>query len=384
MRSEIKFSGPSLRVTLTIGFFLTFITIFLAVWFRFEFGIVLLVLAASIGGTGLVAGYNRLKEGKQQRLLRDLEANTRIEKLRQEKYKANRMELEQYVISFNRNERLIMLPKSEVRVIEPIASTQVQPALLPAPDEAGLPRLMDLIADEPSLIFLGPKQTGKTNSLLHWLAVRGQAVVVDPKNEGTRVNEWPENVQVAANRKEIERAVAAVLNEMHKRRIGGIRDAPPLTLFFDEIHDLISRLKVQPIDIALKIATLGAQFNVFSGFTTHANTTKYLKIDAVALLANFDIVRVSKIGGVHKCYLDQGEGEFECIPPPEYIAPAGGVIVPLPAVPSQGQRIEELIEAGASDYKICKEVWRKADGKKGARNDNRYDQIRVIRKNMAL
>lgn len=384
MKSEVKIIRPSWRVTLTIGFFMTILIIFLAVWFRFKFGLIMLVLAASVGGTGLIAGYNRLKEGKHLRLLRDLEADMKIEKLRQERYRANRMNLEQHVISFNRNERLIMLPKSEIKVLDPIAFPQGQPALLPAPGDIEMPRLMDLIKTEPGIIFLGPKRAGKTNAALHWLAGRGSAIVVDPKNEGVEINCWPANAQVVAGQQFIERGIKATLTEMHRRRQEGILNAPSLTILFDEIHDLIKRLDINVLRVALEIATLGSEFNVFSSFTAHAKTTAYLEINAAALLENFDIVRVSKVGDEYRCYLDQGEGEFECIPPGKYIAPAAGVIAPLPAVPSQGQRIEELIEAGATDYKICKEVWRKADGKPGARNDNRYDQIRVIRKNMAL
>ena len=161
------------------------------------------------------------------------------------------------------------------------------------------------------------------------------------------------------------------MDTLHFRRKAGSVVSTPLTLFFDEVHYLISE-NLDVIGASLQIATLGAEFKVFAAFAAHAITAKYLDVSAAALLANFTVVRVSKIGGTYKTFLNQGEGEYQVIPPGEYVPPISPKTQKPAIALSEDERIKEKISDGLSNYEICQQVW-------GSRGGEKYNKINALR-----
>ncbi len=378
MRSELKIQTPNIKLSLIVGLFATILVISLAIFFRFEVGLILLAVAGSVGLAGGAMATNRVMTMLHTKRLNGLELAHKQEEVRLIRAKADRAMLEAHVLSFPQGHRVVTALKPQIQVIEAPLPPLALPAIAETEAETvePLPKLLDLIKTETSVIFTGPKRAGKTNCSLHWPAGRGQCIVADPKNEAHDINHWPTNCQVVGSLLDIQQAINYTLDTMHQRRKTGSVTELPLTLFFDEVHYLISE-GVNVVETSLQIATLGAEFKVFAAFAAHAITAKYLDVSAAALLANFTVVRVSKIGGTYRTFLNQGEGEYQVSPPGEFTPFMPPETLRPTIVLSEDDKIVQMIGEGLSNYQICKQLWA------GKRGGGRYERIDMIRQQVA-
>jgi len=377
MKSEIRVSSGNTKLQIIIGVCLTVIVIFLSVWFRFEVSIILLSSAGVIAVAGAVVAFNRLALGRIEHQARALELATRAQILRQETYKADRLEAERLVLNYSRNERLLVAPELTFRVIDP---ADRGPALLESGlDSENLRPVMDVIAGEPCVCIYGARDAGKTTLALHWIACQqAERIVIDPKPAG--LNSWPTDRVIGCNGRmdEIEPAVSRVYAEVLRRQELGLLNEPAITLLVDELFTLTKVHKLDIMQSIFAIIALGRQYRVNASFTSSAKGVKALEIEGMSGLSeSLAFVHVVKVGEVRKVYCDLGEGEFEVRPPGPYI-PIPDNTRPVMSVPlTEDEQIARLIQAGLSDYKICEEIWR-------SRNDKRYERINVIRQNMAF
>ena len=364
---EIQKPDIRLKIVLSIGGMICLVILALI------FQNVAVYLIAGFGTVAMV-GYGtaiwfKFQDGR--RLQRQREAETRLveQKAAQEMIITHRLEL---AASLHETKTGVFVygGMREWTFVPATATERKQAGLLPATIET-IPNVLDEIRDEQCVMFLGPRDSGKTTLALHWLSVRDtQAIVCDVKG----FNPWPTNCQVVSELGDIINVSNFVLREMQRRREKQLINESSLTLFFDELHYLVSE-GVEVLHIAIQIATLGREYNVHSGFTSHADTVKYLRVDGAALLENFTKVRTTK---KHICYLDFGEGEFQAIPPGPYNAPApiqcpNRVKVPM----TEAEIIEEAILRGDSNNKICHDVW-------GSKNSDRIARINAIKEGLRV
>ena len=312
MQSEVKVKSPNIKVHFTIGAFLTALVIFLSLTYRIETGFILVMAGLTVGGVGGTIVLNRVIGVLRNGAVAYFDFQDRRQGNRLKRFEADRAKLKGQVLNFPRTHTVARLPGSVELIsgIVDVTPKELSQELSPQLSQT-LPKLQNIIKRETDIIFRGRKRSGKTFQAMQWLAGRGKVIVCDPKNEGYPINNWPSNCVVASSLREIEQAIEGVHQIMHKRRTTGQINASLLTLFFDELHDLRTRLGIDVLGVALEIATLGAEFNVFTSFTAHADTGKYLKIDAISLLENFTLVRTKKVGSVFYAYVDLGDGETE-------------------------------------------------------------------------
>ena len=364
--STIEIQKPDIRLKIVLSISGMICLLVIAVIFQ-NVAVYLLAGFGSVGMAGFgVTVWLRLQTGN--RLVRHQEAGVVIQeqKALQEEYVTKQMSL---ALKLHETKTGVFVHggMEEWDFVPATATERREVGLLPATVEpATMPNLLDEIRTEQCVMFLGPRNSGKTTLALHWLSVRDtQAIVCDVKG----FNPWPDNCQVVSEINEIVKTSQFVLNEMLKRRENQSRGEPSLTLFFDELHYLIGE-GVEVLQIAIQIATLGREYNVHSSFTAHADTVKYLKIDGSALLENFTKVRITKR---HICYLDFGESEYEVIAPGPY-----NVTVPMQwpdrvNIPTtENDLIEQAIQRGDGNNQICKDIW-------GSKNSGRIARINYIR-----
>jgi len=369
MKSEVKIQSGNLKAQFVIGFFLTVLTIFLAVWFTATFQVILLGVGgvATLGGMVFVCylGSRARLTHHQKRL--DIKIQTEL--ARQEKYRSDKLEMERYIFAFDHKQRVIMPGwYRNVRTLDPVLSPRQMVIEAEANTPllaASKPAMSDLLKDSDSVTFLGAKRSGKTNAAMFWLSRRpGRTIVLDVKAH----NVWPENCRVVNEMGQFDRAIKMIIDEGQRRRKGAILDAPTVTLLADEIHYLRSK-DIDIIGKIIDIATLYAEYRIFASFTSHGNTGKYLGIDAISLLDNFDAVHTQKINEEYFATVDLGNGPVEVLPPGRYTpANKGNRLLFV----SADERIKRLVLTGASNYKICRKIW-------GSPNGARYKRIDAIR-----
>jgi hypothetical protein len=366
--SSVELQKPDIRLKIVISIGGMICLVILALVFRN----VAVFLIAGFGTVAMV-GYGttiwfKFQDGR--RLQRQREAETRLieQKAAQEAIITHRLEL---AASLHETKTGVFVygGMDTWTFVPATAGERKEAGLLPATVE--MPNLLDEIRTEQCVMFLGPRDSGKTTLALHWLSVRNtQAIVCDVKG----FNPWPDNCQVVSGIDDIMRVSQFVLSEMQRRRKKQLVNESSLTLFFDELHYLVSE-GIEVLYIAIQIATLGREYNVHAGFTSHADTVKYLKVEGAALLENFTKVRTTK---KHICFLDFGEGEFQVIPPGPYNAPVPAqwpdrVDVPM----TEAEIIEAAIEAGKSNNEICRDIW-------GSKNSARIARINTIREGLRV
>ncbi|MCP4363532.1 MAG: hypothetical protein GY796_36500 [Chloroflexi bacterium] len=375
MKSEIRVSHKGLYITL--GASLTFIVIF-TIWTFSDVVAIGLKTAIALG-----VGYAGIKLALEANHAWHIIKSNQLD--RDCKVIANRkLQIESGIISIHRDHNVLRYDGSHHTLAIAAHAGQAPAQVIEAQSKVvePLPLLMDKIRQEKSVMFTGPKRQGKTNAALWWLDGRGPSRVGDPKNDGVIVNHWPQNCRVAGSLIEIDIAIKETQAELDRRRLDGNISAPPLTIFIDEVHHLITK-GLDPIEPLMDIVLLGAEYNVHAAFTAHGITAKYLKVDAAALLQNFAVVRVIKMNGVFRAYFNDGAGEIEVQPPGPYqpqLPPASWPEPQYPdpinpAPPTEEERIIELIEAGETNYKIAAEVF-------GGRNDRIYTKIEALRKTL--
>lgn len=363
--SVVEIQKPDIRVKVILSISGMIALLVLA----FMFQNVAVYLIAGFGSVSIASIGIRvwLKYETGKRLIRQQEAETIVteQKAQQEIIVTRQLELASKL--HQTKEGVFVYGGMQNWVFVPATSAE-RKQLLPATIEqpATLPNLLDEIRQEQCVMFLGPRNSGKTTLALHWLSVRDtQAIVCDVKG----FNPWPGNCKVVSEIGAIVQTSNYVLQEMLKRREGQLRSEPSLTLFFDELHYLVSE-GVEVLPTAIQIATLGREYNVHSGFTSHADTVKYLRVDGASLLENFTKVRSTK---KHTCYVDFGEGEQEVITPGPYNAPSAVQWFDRVNIPTtEDELIKQAILAGHSNNKICQDIF-------GSKNSTRIERINYIR-----
>lgn len=211
-----------------------------------------------------------------------------------------------------------------------------------------LPALLDLIQDETCCMIYGGRGAGKTTTALHWLSGRpGDVVVCDPKPSG--LNAWPGRVVGTGGRfSEIESAVYQVKAELERRIDSQLLHEPELTLFLDELFQLVDVQQLDVMQPIFEIITIGREYRVNAGFTASDRGVKSLKIDGRSGLRDaLTMVRVEKIGNAWRTYVDAGNGEQECKPPGPYRPGRGraGGSVDLPELAPQWTTFDILAAA---------------------------------------
>jgi len=353
MKSELKLSTPNLKVTFILGLCATTLIVALSLIFRFEFGLILLSVAGSFSLIGATKTLINIRQYRYLNRANNLELAKQQQELRLITYQADKAQLESFTLTFPSTHRIATLPDSPVSLIEGVVKQL--PATIVTNDN--LPDLMDKIGNRRCMMFLGPAESGKSETAAHWIKARSHLFLVcDPKEEDFI---WPVNCRVYNDFDLIFKTIKQLRDELERRRQKQLKGLKSITLFFDELHTL-KRKDKEIIEIILDIATLGRSYNVHCAFTGHAKTTKYLGVDAVALLDNFAKVRMTF---EHRCFVDIGEGEFEVKHPGRY---RQQVIV------NRDDKIRDMIKSGMSNYAISQEIW-------GNRNKEIYDYINSLR-----
>ena len=107
MESQVKVKSPNIKITVTIGLFLTVLVIWLSVWFAIEFRLILLGVGGTV--TLLIFTFAGHKAALWRLHRKELSLNTAIlaEKLRQARLESDRLELSRYVLNFDHKQRLL-------------------------------------------------------------------------------------------------------------------------------------------------------------------------------------------------------------------------------------------------------------------------------------
>lgn len=193
-------------------------------------------------------------------------------------------------------------------------------------DITPLSNLMDLISGETCVMVFGGRGAGKTTIGLHWLSVRpGQVIVCDPKPRG--LNPWPtDNVVGCGGRyDDIERTIHQVRAELTRRIKHELLNEPDLTLFLDELYQLVIIQQLDVMKPFFEVITIGRDYHVHGGFTSSDKGVKALGIEGMSGLREaLTEVRVLKAGNSHKVFVDLGNGEQEAKAPGLYYGPRNG------------------------------------------------------------
>ena len=235
-----------------------------------------------------------------------------------------------------------------------------------------LPNLIDAIKDETCVMVFGYRGAGKTNTALHWLATRpGTIVVCDPKPRNK--NAWPTSYifGTGGNYQQILQTVYQVRAELDRRVKQEILNAPELTLFLDELFQLV---KIQQLPIMMpvfEIITIGRDYRVNAGFTTSDKGVEALDIKGMSGLREaLTAVEVKIVDGQYKTFADLGSGMREYAAPGKY-QPRGGslqlpaYVAPDPKLTDKQAEVKALYKSGQTDRRqIMLEVYGdKAGGK---------------------
>jgi hypothetical protein len=398
MRSEIKLVSPGLKVSVVIGLFLTVIVIFFGLAYRFEFSVILLTVAGSIGSVALV-----FITGKALTLLFDV--RIRQQELRLITYQADRAGLERYVLHFSRNERIVTPVDAPIRVIEALSPIEGPALALPASTSP-----VDLLAALDSVqrcLIVGASDTGKT-TLLQWLVSRrsntSKVIVIDPH---AYPGKYPncDIIGLGRNYDEIGRALGALIQLMTKRydEIGKglVRELAHdrVTILIDEWRAITGNLG-KPAEEAIKALLTESRKAAFSVFVaSHSDRAKPLGLSGeYDLKDGFTIVRLAIIEGQRQATIDHGNGEIPASTSPawEYSGAAYGAEYSQPGQGLQGlstlrldhnfqldlepepspaeATVLELLDRGESLKTISESVW--GPGKFGAFYNDRIAEIK--------
>ncbi|MBN1217432.1 MAG: hypothetical protein JXM69_00770 [Anaerolineae bacterium] len=291
MKSEIKLSSPNWKISIVVGFFVTVLIIFLSLVFRVEFGVILLSVAGSIAGIGLVAIVGKVVSLLYWREFKRLELETARQELRLTTFKADRAQLEAFVISIPKTQRVITRPDSPIRVIE--ALPEPAHALLPATTHE-LDLLTVFTQPTQSYACVGGQQTGKTYQMRHiaqhWLNNGSRPIVVGPKWDR---GEWAGCLLFGGmgDFAEVSKGITIVRQEAQRRHADLDRlhkDHSILPVFFDDWTPIVDAVD-NARELVLQATTLYASVNIILYFILHSDTANAWGVDrkGAALKDNF-------------------------------------------------------------------------------------------------
>lgn len=320
MKSEIGFTNYKLKVTITIGAFLTILIIVLAVLYRYEFSVILLTIAGVIGGIGVITFIGLGSKVISKARIRGIEIGILKQDLRLKTYQADKAELEAKVLSFSKSQRLITMPDFDIRFIE--AMTESNQALLPASVSQERIDLLTALDNVQRCLIVGASDSGKTTLLQH-IVQRRQTVktlVIDPH---ASPNKWgnAQVVGIGSNHEQIELALDKLVDLMIERyqdiAQGIVREGEheQLCIVIDEWMSIAYQCdNAQTALMRLLTESRKAAYSIFVG--SHSERVKSLGLDGRGdLREGFVIVKLSVLNGQRTATIDYGEGAIQAVLP---------------------------------------------------------------------
>ncbi len=319
MKSEIRFVSPSLKITITIGFFVTIIIISLAVLYRYEFSVILWSTCGLVGTVGVVFIIRQVINLNHNRQLGKLQIAEQKQRVRLITFEADKAALEANVLSFPKSHRQLLPVDSRVQIIEAQADV-MRPMLLQDQNPTELLPALDSVQ---RCLIVGSSDSGKTTLLKHIVKRRSQSskvVVIDPH---ASPNKWQGCLVMGTGRNytEIDKALAALIQIMDKRydEIGKGQviegQHEPYTILIDEWRAITQNVK--PAGDAIKALLTESRKAAMSVFVaTHSDRAKPLGLQGeYDLKDGFAVVRLSVVNGQRQATLDTGNGEYPAILP---------------------------------------------------------------------
>jgi len=378
MNSEVRFKSPNLKITITLGVTLAVTIIILAMLFRFEFSLILLAIAGSIalvGIAGLVGiGGKILYRFKVWRL----DIATRQQDLRLATYKADKAQLEAFVLSFPSSQRQLVSPNAPVKLIEATASYKELPAGTQAPIE-----LLPALDSVQRVLIVGPSNAGKTD-LLKWVVTRrfnnSQVVIIDPHSY---VDKWPygQVIGIGRNYPEIDRTLEALVQLMQKRYQqigrGEVKEGnhKRVCVCVDEWRAITGNLP-KAGDALKTLLTESRKASMSMFVASHSDRAKPLGLSGeYDLKSGFVIIRLSIQNGERIATIDNGDGPQPARLPGPYISSQvieGDDCINLEPEPSPAEaHILKLYEQGESISAIAEAVF-------GSKGGNQNQQVKDV------
>lgn len=326
MKSEIRFATPNIKLTFTIGLLVTILIIFLSYRYHWQVGLILLV----IGGSLALAVFS-LAVGVTGRVVYRLRVwSIDVAKQRQElrilTFEADKKQMESFVLSFPKTQRIVTLPEKNIRVIEALAEP-AQMAMLPASAGPQV-NLLDVVSKEQRVLIKGVSNAGKTN-LLQWIASRKQAtskvLVIDPHSSPDK---WAgcQVVGTGSNHPEIEIALDRLIALMVKRyqdiAAGKVQEGQHsrLTILIDEWMSIAYQCaNAKEAIVRLLTESRKAAFSIYIG--SHSERVASLGLDGKGDLRDgFCLVRLYLANGERSATIDYGNGEQAALLPGPFSA----------------------------------------------------------------
>ena len=367
MKDKLKFAGFGFHVTATIGGCILVLIIWLSIWFRFEFSIILLGAGSIVGAAGTIFVLNKFDLFRHERAMRRQD-------LRLKKAQADRAEIESYVLSFPSSQRQLVSRSAPVRLIEATAAKEL-PANIQPPVN-----LLDVIGHEQRVLIKGVSNAGKTN-LLQWIASRkqGKVLVIDPHSSP---NKWGgcQVVGLGSNHSEIEIALDKLIALMIERyrdiAAGTVQEGQhsKLTIIIDEWMSIAYECQnAKEAMVRLLTESRKAAFSIYIG--SHSDRVASLGLDGKGDLRDgFCLVRLYLANGERSATIDYGNGEQAALLPGLFSGPRlesdGFINLEVEPTPQEA-RILQLHKQGESKRNICEQVF-------GYVSSNKYPEIDAV------
>jgi hypothetical protein len=285
MKSEVKIQGPNWKIIIPITLATVSLIAFLSWWFENEMRTILIAIGVTLALLGLIGVLSYA--GITYFLLAE-----KYQHLRIVTYQADKAQLERYVLSFPKTQRLVTLPDSNVRVIEALAEPTTYKAL-PDTTQDPLDLLTVFTQATQSYACIGGQQTGKTYQMRHiasyWLNRGITPVIVGPKWDK---GEWAGCILFGGNGdfSQVAKGIAIVRQEAQKRHAADIshKDHRILPVFFDDWTPIVDAVD-NARELVLQATTLYASVNIILYFILHSDTANAWGVDrkGAALKDNF-------------------------------------------------------------------------------------------------
>lgn len=233
MQSEIRVRNGSFKLYLSLGICAAGLIAFLAVWFSFQFGIILL----GIGGVTVLAGgvgiYGRVLGIQDGRKLKQLEIRDKELDIEIKEAMATKARLMAGIAIFSKNERALLSAGSDMRLIEAVAGgtgEAIQPLVLPEPELDFYQTMSDPLQ---AYAIVAGQRVGKSNQAQHlaqYLTRNGVICLVIGTKADT--GEWAGCKRYIGNEEAVN-GLAGILDETRARLAEG-RRIPQLAVFADD------------------------------------------------------------------------------------------------------------------------------------------------------
>lgn len=369
MPSEVRLKTQAgFKLYLSIGLCAVILVIFVSVWFAAEISFILYSVGGVMAVTGGVSVVARVFAIRHNREMAQIALSRERQQLRREIAEADKAELLARIVLFSRNERALLTPGSDMKLIEALASpgATLQPVALPAPALDFYAAMSDPLQ---AYAVIGPQRVGKSIMLQHLtqhLTRQGRTCLII----GTKAKpgEWV-NCRRYIGNADTQSALDSIIAEVGKRIPANI-NTPPLCVVLD---DWLNTVALNPdlaeaffVDAATRMLTAG----IVPYFLLQSDSkTDWGTRHGAQLKNNFThlILKAPRIDGqldhrsLQGVMIYPGEKEQHPVrlPPGLPMFGDGQPVVDLPAPEpnEQERRILELIDGGKSKRAITEEVW---------------------------